>query len=239
MINFRLFGIPVLVEPWFWLMAFLFSGGASGGLSDRYSMISVGLMMLVIFFSVLVHEFGHALSGRRLGGGAAHIKLWAMGGLAYNRGGRFTPKTRLAMILAGPGAGFLLLAIVVAGIMIRFPGYIGLDILNNFIRGTHLLRTNEAVEFLNSGTPTVTLLRGLVLVNFWWGVINLLPVHPLDGGQAIEQLMRSRKKVYQIGMITGIIVAVVGLAVLDRIFLGVMFGFLAYRNFQAMQDEAY
>ncbi|NIP95884.1 MAG: hypothetical protein GWO24_21600, partial [Akkermansiaceae bacterium] len=100
MIQFRLFGIPVHVEVWFWVSAFLLGGGL--GISDKRSLILVGLWMLIVFVSILVHELGHALSGRWLGGGRQTIRLWAFGGLAYNEGGRFTRKGRILMILAGP-----------------------------------------------------------------------------------------------------------------------------------------
>ena len=100
MIQFRLFGIPVRVEPWFWLTGFLLGHGLH--IKDKRDAIYVGLWMIIVFVSILVHELGHALSGRWLGGGRQSIRLWAFGGLAYNEGSRFTKRGRILMILAGP-----------------------------------------------------------------------------------------------------------------------------------------
>lgn len=239
MINFRLFGIPVLVEPWFWLTTFLLGGGTYK-IGDRQGMIEVGLWMLVCFVSILVHEYGHALSGRRLAGGSQHIKLWAFGGLAYNQGGRFTPKTRLLMILAGPGAGLSLFALTVAAILLMFPGTPGFDILDYYLRGNHARPvTPAAFEFLTSGSPTVTIFKDLIWVNFWWSLVNLLPVFPLDGGQALGEIINSRKKMHQVGLVTGIAFAILGYTLLGSLYIAIMFGFLAYNNYRGMQGAGY
>ena len=236
MIPFNLFGIRVNVEPWFWLTGFLLGRGFS--INDRQDFIDVGLWMLVVFVSILVHELGHALTGRRLAGGENWIRLWAFGGLAYNQGGRFTKKTRLAMILAGPGTGFALFGLTVAAIFILHPGVAGLHILDFFVRGNHAVAVNpEAYAFLTSGSPIVTILQNLIWVNFWWSLANLLPVHPLDGGQAAGELIKSRKKVHTIGLYTGLAIAILGGLALKSIFIAILFGFLAYSNFKALRDN--
>lgn len=235
MINFRLFGIPVLVEPWFWLTTFLLGGGLNR-MNNRQGLIEVGLWMLICFVSILVHELGHALSGQRLAGGTQQIRLWAFGGLASNHGGRFTKKTRLTMILAGPGAGFSLFVVTAGAIFLMHPGVTGFHILDFFVRGAHAAKVNlPAYEFLTSGSPTVTILHNLVMINLWWSLVNLLPVFPLDGGQAAAELMKSRKQVHQLGLITGLAMAFVGFTLLGSFYIALMFGFLAYNNFQAMQ----
>ncbi len=114
MIRFTVFGVPVEIQPWFWITAALLGGATH--VQTRDQLLGVLVFMVVATLSILVHEFGHALTGRKLGGGAAHIVLWALGGLAYNQGGRFTRWQRFWMIFMGPGAGFLLLALVVAGL---------------------------------------------------------------------------------------------------------------------------
>lgn len=209
-------------------------------MGDRQGLVDVGLWMLVCLVSILVHEFGHALSGRKLAGGTQHIRLWAFGGLAYNEGGRFTPKTRLAMTLAGPGAGFALFFATVGVIFLMFPGATGLHIIDVFVRGGYSAPVNrEAYAFFQSGSPTVTILNHMIWVNLWWSLINLLPVHPLDGGQALGELMQSRKKMHEVGMVTGIAFSIVGFTLLGSIYIALMFGFLAYNNYRAMQQTGY
>ena len=52
--HFRILGIPVRVEPFFWIIAVLF------GL--QYDSIPLILTwVFVVFVSILVHELGHAL----------------------------------------------------------------------------------------------------------------------------------------------------------------------------------
>ena len=62
-----------------------------------------------VFVSILVHEFGHGLMAKRFRGSPS-IVLYGMGGLCYSQGER-TQGERLAVILAGPGAGFILCAL--------------------------------------------------------------------------------------------------------------------------------
>ena len=40
-------------------------------------------MYLALFSIVLLHEFGHALACRQVGGKADQIVLWPLGGVAY------------------------------------------------------------------------------------------------------------------------------------------------------------
>ena len=88
MLRFTIFGIPVVVEPWFWLVMALLGGGVTA-LQRSYpaDYLCVVLFMMAGFISVLVHELGHALTGWKRGGGQVWIRLWAMGGLAYQQGG--------------------------------------------------------------------------------------------------------------------------------------------------------
>src|SRR5437773_326262 len=74
-LNWRMFGVPVRVHPLFWLMALLLSW--SKGIPPLIVIES----MAIIFISILVHEFGHALSGRYYGDRRNHVVLYMMGGL--------------------------------------------------------------------------------------------------------------------------------------------------------------
>jgi len=234
-LQFRLFGIPVNVEPWFWATAFLLGGGLD--IRDKRSLLFVGLWMILVFVSILVHELGHALSGRRLAGGRPAIRLWAFGGLAYNEGGRFTKKSRLIMILAGPGAGFLLFGAVVAGILIAFPGRSGWELTRALVVGG-VPDDPRAALFVLSGTPTVFVLYSLLWINLWWGLVNLLPVHPLDGGQFAAEFISSRRRVHLIGLVVAAGVAAAAL-VLKEVFVALLFGFLAWQNYENMKRLAF
>jgi Zn-dependent protease len=147
----RLFGIPVKIEPSFFVMCILL---ASGRLSDVALAVE---WVAIVIVSVLIHELGHALMGRRFGLTPA-ITLHSLGGLTWwEAGHKLKPWQDLAISLAGPGIGFV------------FGGLI------------YLARP----LLLDTGNEILTIAyRDLLFVNVGWGLFNLLPMLPLDGGQA-------------------------------------------------------
>jgi len=157
----------------------------------------------IVFASVLVHELGHAVAARRFGSPAS-IRLYALGGLTSYRQ-LPSRKQRILVSLAGPGAGFVLGLLVLA---------------------LHLLLPPARPWALS-----VTV-RALLWVNFGWGVVNLLPVPPLDGGQVFAESVGPKHKLLaaQVGAVVGTLAAVEGLRRLGT-FAAVMFGYLAFRSF--------
>ena len=97
--RFNLFGFPVTVEPWFWLVSFLMGGGIEARGREGFTLVAIWIA--VVFVSIMVHELGHALAGRRFG---AHpeIGLHGMGGVAVMHGGYFTRWQSIFVSAAGP-----------------------------------------------------------------------------------------------------------------------------------------
>lgn len=231
MFRFTLLSIPVTVEPLFWLMGFLLGGGLDIRIDDRSALIGTLIFMGVCFISILVHEYGHALSGRRLAGGQQAVRLWAFGGLAYNRHGRWTKRNRILMILAGPGAGFLLFFLVVAGILVGFGMENGLEYLRLCVIGSKTSNL-EVWNFIQNYWALNSVLYSLIWINLWWGLVNLLPIYPLDGGQVAMELIPSRTRVHRIGLFFALGVAIFGIFS-GSMFIAIMFGFLAWQNYSA------
>ena len=76
---FQLFGINVYLH-WAWFIAVIyFASEAKGYSSPIWSVLEC----LSLFAIVLMHEFGHALACRQVGGQANQIVLWPLGGVAY------------------------------------------------------------------------------------------------------------------------------------------------------------
>ena len=75
-LAFSLGSIPVVIEPSFWIITLLFA--AQGGTD----VVKIALWTAIVFFSVLIHELGHALMAKAFGAGAA-IRLYSFGGLTY------------------------------------------------------------------------------------------------------------------------------------------------------------
>jgi Zn-dependent protease len=125
--------------------------------------------LIVIFVSIIIHELGHALMVR-LFGMTPQIMLYSMGGLTSWQDDRgVSPPKHIAISLAGPFAGFLFGGIVILS-KIMMP-----DLFADRIGRSAL--------------------QDLLWVNFGWGLFNLLPIVPLDGGhvvQSIEEWVRKK-----------------------------------------------
>lgn len=109
MFTFRLFGVPIRVEWYFWLMAcVLFPAGFA-------NLPRLAIWVGCVFISIVVHELGHALAARRFGL-SPFVVLYGMGGLTYSPGAeRLGRGQRIVLSLAGPAAGFLLAGVVWLG----------------------------------------------------------------------------------------------------------------------------
>lgn len=242
MIQFQLFGIPIRIEPWFWLTAFFLSGGtrlgnASG--STRVDVVWVLAWMIVICFSVLVHELGHALTARKLSGGRHHIRLWAFGGLAYHEGSTPKRKDRLWTIAMGPGAGFLLFFATIIAMVVTIGPELTKLVVPYKLFG--ILPLGEAlsldfITYINERSASLRLFSVLLMINFWWSVINLLPIFPLDGGQLLSTWTGKTLLAYKVGFVVAIIAAVAMLFLTGSLWNTALFGFLAYQNFNNLQQ---
>ncbi len=63
MFRFTIFGIPVEVQPFFWITLIIL-GGASGA-DSKAAIFEIVLFVLAGFVSIMVHELGHALTARK------------------------------------------------------------------------------------------------------------------------------------------------------------------------------
>ncbi len=160
-LNFSLFGTQVRVHPAFWLVA------AFLGWRLMEAGIAVLLVWIVcVFISILVHEFGHISMGR-LFGSHGHIVLYSFGGLAVGSNQLNSRWQRIAVSFAGPLAGFVLGGAAFALVFFR--------VIPNFENAKLKTLLYLAVDFL-------------IEISIYWGVMNLLPVFPLDGGQISREL---------------------------------------------------
>jgi Zn-dependent protease len=105
MIRFSILGIPVLVQPFFWITLALI-GGALGANSPS-AILNVCLFLIAGFISILIHELGHALTARKFGA-HSEIVLQAFGGYAAYSGVRLTRPQSFAVTAAGPAIQILL-----------------------------------------------------------------------------------------------------------------------------------
>lgn len=119
MIRFRLFGIPVQVQPFFWITLALL-GGALHARSPE-SFLKLGLFLIAGFISILVHELGHALTARSFGAWS-EITLQAFGGYATCSGKVLSRPKSFLVTAAGPAIQIALgLGLWFSGLLDRSP----------------------------------------------------------------------------------------------------------------------
>jgi stage IV sporulation protein FB len=228
-LNFILFGVPVRIHPMFWLMALLLGYN----LSDA---ASVAIWVAAVLLSILVHEFGHAAAMRAFGY-YPWIVLYGFGGLACRDSGTRRQTNRWQWLeetlisVAGPAAGFLLAAVLLLALFSagkgRFLDYYGPLELIPYVH----LRAARFGQFLNF----------LFQVGVLWGLLNLLPIYPLDGGQIARQLLLKfspRDGIAEslfLSIVVGAIVAIWFLRQQEW-FAAVLFGSLAISSFHALRS---
>lgn len=194
MIRFSLFGIPVSIHPSLWLTLAVLGGML--GADSWLHVLSVCLFVIAGFFCLLCHEMGHALVGRRLGGGEPRVYLAWLGGDCNNPRARMTRLQGVVMTAAGPGASLLLGLAAAAALCVYVGGAAtGLALATNFMFG---IMPPGAEQY---GSPlALFFFLYLIEVSFWWSVLNLIPVFPLDGGQILNGIMHSPRQVHSISL---------------------------------------
>ena len=155
-LRFSLFRIPITVRGSFLVIAALLG---FSGIREPAFIVS---WVLIVFVSILIHEFGHAFTARWLGAEVA-IELNGIGGLTRWSvpAADFGPGKRALVAFSGSAVGVVFGGIVWA-VAAQFGPYSGL---------------------------TAFVISRLIFVNVFWGLLNWLPIRPLDGGHLFEALL--------------------------------------------------
>ena len=246
-LRWRMLGIPVRVHPMFWLITLVMGWSA---LEDGPEYLAT--WVAAVFVSILVHELGHVLMGRAFGA-SGRIILYGFGGLAVGSNRLSRRWQRIAVAFAGPLAGFVFLGAIFVSLFAYHsgaPGYylaramaiVGLPIPAGLgtSRDLGITRLGDAALFY------------LTFINLLWGLVNLLPVWPLDGGQISREICVAVKPWTGVRLSLGISVAVAGLLAVHSImaaqgrpllplrfgslYSALLFGLLAIQSFQLLQQ---
>jgi Zn-dependent protease len=154
-IRFRALGIPLTIRPSFWLIALLIAPLPFSYLTRLRAYPFYLAWIGVVLVSVVAHELGHGLVARRLGA-RTEIVLYALGGYtAWSTEEHLGPWRRVTVAASGSVVGFVL-----GG-------------------GVWLLHRNGFSTDLGVATFAM---EAFWRVNLLWGVLNWLPIRPLDGG---------------------------------------------------------
>lgn len=225
-IRFRLGRIPVRIHPFFWLSTFGLT------LGSNFAPMKIAIWVFAVSISILVHELGHALAFRHFGC-EPRITLYGFGGLASAEPGRRGSPTgwsRIIVSAAGPFAGFALGGVVLAAVLVsghQAP-------LMSWTIGGGLPLPSLAI---------FTLVFDLMFINVIWGLVNLLPVHPLDGGDIALELARRRdprrgvERSVWLSLYVAIAVGIIALVVFHDVFVLLMFGYLAALSWTVLHSR--
>jgi Zn-dependent protease len=154
-LSFRIGKIPVQVAPWFFVVAVVL-----GPDLDHLNPAKIAAWVVIMLGSVLIHELGHAVMGIFFGLDP-RIQLHGMGGTtSWAKARPLSPGRRIAISLAGPAAGFAL-------------------------GGTAYLLRRALGDQVFPGEFGAFVFGALLWINVGWGVLNLLPMLPLDGGNVL------------------------------------------------------
>src|ERR1700733_109882 len=159
---FRFSGIDVFLH-WSWFLVAAYEIQTRKG---SYSSVGWNVLeYLALFLIVMIHEFGHALACRQVGGIANRIVLWPLGGVAYVDPPQ-RPGATLWSIAAGPLVNVVLIPI---------------------LYGAELAARSSGLP--ESMPDVYQLVHAVRWINLGLLVFNILPIYPLDGGQILRSLL--------------------------------------------------
>ena len=119
--------------------------------------------ILIVFISILIHELGHAFAARRFSAQVA-IEVNGLGGLTRWTVDQalLTPGRRAFIAAAGSAVGIVFGGAVwaLASVFAPFEPFVAF------------------------------VLNSIIYVNLFWGLLNWLPIRPLDGGHLLESLLQ-------------------------------------------------
>ncbi|MFL5243631.1 MAG: metalloprotease [Gemmataceae bacterium] len=185
----------------------------------------LGIWIACVFVSILIHELGHIFMGR-LFGSEGHIILHSFGGLAVGSSNLLNPWKRIAVSAAGPIA-----QLAVYGALTLVPQ-----------------------ERLPPSPYLLFALFCLTIINWYWPLLNLLPVYPLDGGQIVRDFLSvfiPRQALRASLLISATVAGIIALNSLSAryggpripwvyaggMYTAIFFGFMAAANVQALSQE--
>lgn len=220
----QLFNIPIYLH-WSFLLLPLIVIYRSGENEIANVIWEIGLVGS-LFFCVLLHEYGHALSARRYGVDTLDIILSVIGGVARLTRLPEKPWQEFVVAAAGPAVNVVIAALV----------YLYL-----WLSGSNIFPTNPIID-------SSSFLQFLAFANIALVVFNLVPAFPMDGGRMLRAALNvklSRVRATYIAMLVGQVLAVLaaGYALYfghyTLLFIGVFVFVSAGAEYRGIKNEAF
>jgi Zn-dependent protease len=163
-------GIEVYVHGTFLLLiAFLAFGGFVAG-QGLQVVVRTTFLLIAVFTTVVLHEFGHALMARRFGVRTQDITLLPIGGIARLERMPEKPMQQLLVAFAGPAVN-IAIALAIFVLLLLPKGQVAIETFR-YADGSFLAQ--------------------LMWINVSLAVFNLLPGYPMDGGRVLRALLAMR-----------------------------------------------
>ncbi|NRB64355.1 MAG: site-2 protease family protein, partial [Saprospiraceae bacterium] len=234
-----LFGIPVRIHWTFMLIfVYLFFTGANQNWDITNTLWSV-LFVLVLFFCVVLHEFGHALTARKYGVRTRDIILSPIGGVARLDHLPEKPVQEFLVAIAGPAVNI--------GIALLISPYLFT------IDGSEMVALFQSIIYPESNYIPVGLnqvdyfLCGLLLLNIMLAIFNLFPAFPMDGGRVLRALLSTKLSRYQatkiavyLGQVLAVGLALYGVFMVQNyfyLFIGAFVFLAAASEYKMVRNE--
>lgn len=198
--------IPVTILPFFWLLILVIGWLSTGTFQGTL------IWAVAILVSILIHEFGHALTALFFGQ-KAEIFLEGLGGVTRRDGPPISKWKEFVIVLNGPLAGLSLYVLAV----ILFP-YASLQ-----------------------GAVITEFFQTMIYINLFWTILNLFPVLPLDGGHLLRLILeglfgfKGRKISFLFSTIFGALCGV-AFVLIQQFFVGALFMMLAFESFRGWNE---
>lgn len=224
----RYFGIPVKIH-WTFLLIILYVVSSSFMEGTQWSDIIIEVVfLLTMFFCVVLHEFGHALTAKRYGVETEDIVLLPIGGVARLRNMPEKPKQELIIAIMGPMVNVIIAIIIFCGL---------------------LLFNKNSIQEADSITRLSwqTFFPLLMISNIFLLIFNMIPAFPMDGGRVLRSLLAMKfgrlnatKWASRLGQFICIIFIGIGIYYQqwNAVLIGVFIFFGAMQEYQAVVSDA-
>lgn len=181
------------------------------GWMSTFTLFGTITSVAIIFISVLFHEYGHALTALCFHQ-KVRIELAVFGGFTYREGHKLKLWEEFLVVFNGP----------LAGLFLGFVSWIFLK---------YLTPTQPSLLFI---------LQFTAYANFFWTIINLVPLLPLDGGHLLSIILeaifgfRGIKMAIIIGLVIGISLSIF-FFIIGAFLLGALFLILTFESFRSFR----
>ncbi len=135
-----------------------------GGTSTAWEGVA---FVALLFFCVLLHEFGHVYAAKRYGINVPDITLWPFGGIANFERIPEKPSEELVVAIAGP-----LVSVAIAALLVIFVS-----------------TTTDLSILMKIEDPKAEMAAKLAGANIFLVLFNMIPAFPMDGGRVLRALL--------------------------------------------------